>query len=242
MKAPLQYALLALGGTALFGSAFVGFASLGGAPLHGLPVLGGLFDAPEEADPSLLAELEQGMRETQGAKPEPPPARSDVEVARAGGVLGSFLVPSPYSARELRDLEQELERGITSVREQRAELNRREDAIVQRELALKERYTELDELRNRLEAFDFELRQREAEIDRDEQVVVEREQQSWKDLATFFEDGEAKTAATRLTQFSAEEAARILRTLSVERAGELVNALPPDRYREYLDAYRAAER
>jgi hypothetical protein len=29
---------------------------------------------------------------------------------------------------------------------------------------------------------------------------------------------------------------------SVERAGELVNALPPDRYREYLDAYRAAER
>lgn len=242
MKAPLQYALLALGGTALFGTAFVGFASLGGAPLHGLPVLGGMFDPPEEPDPALLAELEQGMQAAEGAKPVPPPARSDVEVARAAGVLGTFLVPSPYTARELRDLEQELERGLASVRQQRAELERREDAIVQREQALKERYTELDELRNRLEAFDFELRQRGAEIDRDEQVVKEREEQSWKDLATFFEEGEAKTAASRLTQFSAEEAARILRTLSVERAGELVNALPPDQYRAYLDAYRAAQR
>lgn len=234
MKPLIQKILFGVGGVGLFTGAFIGFAAMSGAPMHELPLVGAAFDPPppEEEGEELVEE---------GEEIQAPPAKSNNDLAEANrSALGAFVLPSPYSAKELSGLEEELKTALRQAGARQTKIAERERQLDEEQQRLSEQQAQLETLRNQLEERELELRGREEELQRDEQVAVEREQESWKELATFFESGDAKKLVGKLAQFSPEEAARILRALDPAQASALINALPTESYRDYLDAYRKA--
>lgn len=217
----------------LFGGAFIGFAKLSGAPMHTLPVLGGFFEAPAE-DPALAASGALIDREV--AK------RSvDEEVQVGASVLGAFVLPSPYTSEQIKDLEMLLK---SKLREAQLELDRmslRHLELDEREAALQDRWGELQELRNTLERFEGDLNQRSAEIERDESARSEKEVAALQDLAKVFEEGEPEELVNKLQAYGEEDAAKLMAQMDVERVAELLRAMDEENYVRFSKAYTAEQ-
>lgn len=261
MKPAVKYALMGVGALVLLSGSFVTFAALSGVPLHEVAILKNFVAAPEKpenpGDSSKTAKKdehddakdEHGSSEpspstakhepSSGRDTKPTPTRSESRALDANaGVLGAFLLPSPFSSNELSDLQKSL-RGANEDAKQRLErIELRERELAEWEHALEQRNDELQELRKMLEKRELELTMREDEVKRDEKAKDSREQQSWAELAKFFSEGDPEELAKKLVLFEPKEAVRILRSLDDERASALVNALPPDKYHAYLQAYR----
>jgi hypothetical protein len=242
MKSIATAVLMGVGGFGLFGGAYVGFAAMSGTPLHQIAFVKGFVRAPEEphtphdstasADEHATPELEPETPEEKHDTPDPEVLKGSI------GVLGSFLLPSPMSATELSRLQQELHSLVSDAKTRVEHIREREGKLDEWEKTLDARFASLKELQAALDKQELEVSLREEELKRDESAKSERDAQSWKELAKFFEEGDAPKLVTKLMQFEPKEAVMILLALDDERASQLMNALPPDKYRAYLDAYR----
>ncbi|MBK7878571.1 MAG: hypothetical protein IPJ77_23180 [Planctomycetes bacterium] len=263
MKPAVKYALMGVGGIVLLAGSFVTFAALSGAPLHEVAILKNFVKAPDKPESpekgSKKGHADEGGDEhatethatekTATAKhasddphaTKPAPTRAESRALEANvGVLGAFMLPSPFSSNELSELQTSL-RGANEDAKQRLErIELRERELGEWEHALEQRNDELQDLRRLLEKRELELTMREDEVKRDEKAKDARDQQSWAELAKFFSEGDPDDLAKKLVLFEPKEAVRILRSLDDERASALVNALPADKYHAYLQAYRDA--
>jgi flagellar motility protein MotE (MotC chaperone) len=265
MTPPVKYALLGLGGLLLLGGSFVTFAALSGTPLHEVAVLKRFVKAPTTSDDkgSTKGETRKNDRERdaaedeRGSKPlasgtkgegdaQRPPAHASPTASErraidaSVGVLGTFMLPSPFSADELSELQKALHETNADAKRRLERIATRERELAEWEHALEVRNGELQEMRALLEKKELELSLREDEVKRDEHAKSAREQQSWSELSKFFSEGDPEELAKKLVLFEPKDAVRILRALDDERASLLVNALPPDKYHSYLQAYRAS--
>jgi len=217
----------------LFGAAFIGFAKMSGAPMHTLPVVGGFFEAPDETDP--IAEAGHGSDRNATKR------SAEEEVQVGASVLGAFVLPSPYTSEQIKDLEMLLK---SKLREAQLELDRmslRRIELDERETALQDRWAELQELRNTLERFEGDLNQRSAEIQRDEAARSEKEVAALQDLAKVFETGEPEELVRKLQAYGEEDAAKLLAQMDVERVAELLRAMDEENYVRFSKAYTAEQ-
>lgn len=238
MKSIATAVLMGVGGLGLFGGAFVGFAAMSGTPLHQIAFVKGFVRAPDAPPPThdSTASVEPEHAPPADELPHAPPDKKTLDASI--GVLGSFLLPSPMSATELGGLQQELHEVVSDAKARLERIREREEKLDEWEKTLDSRFASLKALQASLDKHDLEITLREEELKRDESAKTERDAQSWKELAKFFEEGEASKLAAKLMQFEPKEAVKILLALDDERASQIVNALPPDKYRAYLDAYR----
>jgi flagellar motility protein MotE (MotC chaperone) len=239
MNAIAKYAALGLGGLALATGSFVTFTALSGAPLHEVALLKNFVSEPPakpEPEPSVAPTSQQQEPSKPLVTGERQPSVKAIEASM--GALGAFVLPAPYSTQELDELQRELREGHKTLRERITRLEAREQSLQEWEQSLQARYDELNQIRSMLEKRELELSLREEEAKRDLDSSRSTEEQSWKELAKFFEDGDPADLAKKLASFPPEDAVKILRSLGDERAGELVNALPAEKYHAYLMAYR----
>lgn len=246
MKPIVKYISMGAAGLVLFTGAFVMFAKMSGAPMHEIPLLGHLFPAPSETSDAIasVGAVEHAVEHAAGPEaPAKDAPKSDARALEANiGVLGSFLLPSPFSTSELSDLQRELRTALTDAKQRLVKIQERESRLDEWEHSLEGRVAELQEMRGLLEKHELELALREEEQKRDETAKSARDTQSWKELGKFFEDGDPEELAKKLAQFDPKEAVKILRSLDDERASQIVNALPADKYHVYLEAYRAQQK
>jgi flagellar motility protein MotE (MotC chaperone) len=228
-------ALVGAGAVALFAASYVGIAVISGAPLHEVPVLSSFVEAPEGAG----EEVAGGERAPRRAS-EPRRTGSELLEANAG-LLGAFMIESPYSATELRKLEEELKRKLREMTTERESLEVRALELDEWESSLRERQASLADLRTKLEALEESIELRTAELAAAEVEKDAVDRQGWKDLAKLYKSGEAEVNARMLAEESPEDAARILRELPDQQAGEILRLITPASTRKaYTDAYRAA--
>jgi len=233
MNTALKYAALGLGGLTLFAGTFVGIAAMTGAQLHEVAGLDLFFDAPEDEESTASVD--------QDTSAEPEPTGQELLEANAG-LLGAFMMESPFSGTELRNLEKELKGKLREMRVERERLEVRSLELDEREASLVERQSELAGMRTKLEDLENSLDLREAELVRDEASRDEKERQGWKDLAKLYKGGTAEVNATMLAEEAPEDAALILRELGDKQAGEILRLMTPTSVRKkYMDAYRLSE-
>ena len=238
MKKIVQQSLIGAGALGLFAASYVGIAVISGAPLHEVAIVSAFVDAPEDTG------LEGGevAEAATDAPVTPEPTGNELLEANAG-LLGAFMIESPFTATELRKLEGELKRKLREMTIERESLEVRSLELDEWETSLRERQAELADLRTKLEALESSIELRMAELSRDEAAQRDRELQGWKDLAKLYKTGEAEVNARMLAEESPEDAALILRELGDEQAGEILRLMNPLSTRQkYADAYRAAAR
>ena len=224
---------LAFGALSLFFLSFVTFTALSGAPMHEVAVIGSLFEPPpdEKSEKAEVADF--------GPPADPVDNKTQGEILEASAnVLGSFVLPSPFSSTELQELSSELKAKKIDYEHRLRKLHERESVLEERETLVEERYAELSTLRSALQEFEAELSLRSEEVSRDEKARIEREKVSWATVARLFEKGDAEDLIAKLLTYSPEEAAKIFSSLSVDRVRALTEALPVDRYQEYVNAFR----
>jgi flagellar motility protein MotE (MotC chaperone) len=245
MKPMLAHTLLALGGTTLFVGSFVGFAVMSGTPVHEIAVLKNFVRPPKETKPAQTPssddpQHESARNDAASEHADTKPAKSDKEVlAGSVGVLGSFLLPSPFTTTELASLQAQLQANREDLQKRLSNIEAREGELDEWEHALDQRMKELATARTALDKRELDLKLSVDEIERDKSAKGAREKESWKEIAKFFATGDPSELALKLAEFSPKEAVHILRALDDERASELVNALPTEKYHVYLEAYRA---
>jgi hypothetical protein len=247
--------LASAGGLMLFSVAYLGFAKMNHVPMHTLPVFGSLFPAPpdgeDEHGPSSVAEhgdepyadpnVSDGHDAEATSHDAPPsekhaPAPSKHGEAKAD-LLGMFQFESPYTAEEMRELVETLERKNAELDRRMAQLATKEELVDDRLETIEERQKALDAMKAELEELQSELAARAEELDREGETKADEEKKSVKALGALFEDGEVDALATRLVGYGPREAAKILATLEPDRAKELLDAIPQAKWREFAEAY-----
>lgn len=217
---------LSAGGTAVFTMAYVGVASIQGASFQDVPPFSWM--QPKTPPPDADAQV---------AKEMPDPRKVDPVVpAMTAGVLGAFVMPSPFDSRELQALQTKLTERLAGV-----------DAI---EKELEGRRRELDDWQRSLEARAKELNEMRGEIEgvKSPQSVDAKnakgaqDAESWRAMSPLFQEGDADDMAQKLSSFEPDEAAQILHGLDPDRAAELLNALPAAKYKPVLDAWRRSQK
>ncbi|MBI5432641.1 MAG: hypothetical protein HZA52_07415 [Planctomycetes bacterium] len=258
--------LAGAGGLLLFSVAYIGFAKMNHVPLHTLPVFGSLFPKPpaetdehgepKAGDEHASASGDEHATETPNdehgevatADPHATPEHSAETKGHAAtkgashgeskaDLLGMFQFESPYSADELRELVETVERKNKELDRRMAELSTKEELVDDRLEAIEDRQKALDAMKTELEELQAELAARAEEVQRDGQKKSDEEQKTVKALGALFEEGEADALASRLIGYGPKEASKILATLSPERAKELLDALPQAKWREFAEAY-----
>lgn len=241
MNKIVQQSLIGAGALGLFAASYVGIALVSGAPLHEVAVIDQFVDAPEvpEGAEGAGAATTPTTAATTDASAPPEPTGNELLEANAG-LLGAFMIESPFTAAELRKLEGELKRKLREMTIEREALQVQSLELDEWETSLRERQAELADLRTKLEALESSIELRMAELARDEAAHRDRELQGWKDLAKLYKTGEAEVNARMLAEESPEDAALILRELGEEQAGEILRLMNPLSVRQkYADAYRA---
>src|SRR5262249_20789211 len=141
-------------------------------------------------------------------------ALTDSQVLDASlGVLGSWTLPSPYSAGELRELSDEVKARQHGLDERAASLDQREHGVQEQSDALAERFKTLENLRASLESYEAELAEREQALERKESAAEQRQTAKWSEVARVIASLESEEAGKRLQEYSPEDAARVLRAL-----------------------------
>lgn len=235
MNNTLKTSMMALGGLGLFTGTYVGIALISGAPLHEVAGISMFVDAPETPEgpaPSALV--------ADNSVDEPEKTGSELLNSNAG-LLGAFMMDAPFTASELRGLENELKRKLREQTIERGALEVRSLELDEWEHSLRERQTKLASLRTKLEEMENKIELRTAELERDEDVAKDRERQSYRELAAIFKGGSPEVNAGMMMSESPEDAALILRELDPAQAGEIMRLIEPRTERKkYMDAYRLA--
>lgn len=233
----LKPTLFGLGGMTLFSLTYGAVALISGSPLHSVAGFGMFFDAPEDT--------EEPTDEFTGIGEAPDPAEERVSgteaLRRNTGLLGTFVLPAPFTATEFRALEKELKDGIQSNTLDRKRIRLRELELEEWEKTLNSKYAELAEIRTKLEQMEDSIDLRQAELLRDENAKADAELKGWKALAKTFKGAKPDVVAKNLEAESPEDAALILCELGATEAGEILFKIEPATLRkEFRDAYRKA--
>lgn len=214
-------------GSGLFAAAFLGVAMAKGAALSEIPPFNLV------AKPKPVEELAPAASPSTALAPEAHAAAhaSPPVPPLTAGVLGAFVLPSPYDARELHDLEKSLKDAAARVAAEEERQKRRE--------------RELDDWQNVLQQRAQELAAMRAALDDpsgggSSDKGSAKSAASWRSLAPLFEDGDPSDLAVRLAELEPDQAAQVLRGLDADRCAALLNALPKERYKTFLDAWRRA--
>ncbi len=235
MNKIVKMALMGAGGLVLFVGSYVGIALISGAPLHEVAGISMFVDAPEEPE-----EGEENTEVADASEADEPKTGAELLNSNAG-LLGAFMMDAPFSATELRGLENELKKKLREQTIEREALEVRSLELDEWEHSLRERQSELANLRTKLEELEGKIDLRKAELERDESVAEERERQGWRDMADLFEGGDAQSNAMMIQAESPEDAALILRELDGAKAGEILRLIQPVTERKrFTDAYRLA--
>lgn len=234
------------GGTGLFAAAFLGVALARGAVLREVPPISwfaGAASTDEHAPGSATAPAPTTTAEHAPAPEKAKEPRAAVRSApivppMTAGVLGAFVMPSPYDARELNELSRSLKEGLARVAAEEERQKRRERELDDWQSVLQQRAQELTALRQSLEessgpGSNDKGASNKAAIDKGSAA-------SWRALAPMFEEGEPSEVAERLALLDPDQAAQVLRGLDSDRCAAILNALPKDRYKTFLDAWRRA--
>jgi flagellar motility protein MotE (MotC chaperone) len=235
MNSILKYAGLGISGVALFTGTYVGIAAISGAPLHEVAGLSSFFDAPaSEETPGGKGSA------TSGDGTSSRPSGKELLEENAG-LLGAFMVESPFTSEELRNLEKELKKQLREMRVERERLVVRSLELDEREAALRERQAQLANQRTMLEDLETSVDLKIAEFEHAETVSNEQEMQGWRQMAKLYKGGKPEVNALMLVEESPEEAAIILHELGDRQAGPILRAIQPASERKkFLDAYRVA--
>jgi len=228
------------GGSAAFAAAFLGVSIVRGAALREIPPFRWFAGPAPAGEPAAASAPNLAPGPSSPPVASPPTAHSAPPAVSSmtAGVLGAFVMPSPYDARELHQLDQRLRSELARVAAEEERLKRRELELGDWQNLLQQRAQDLATLRASLEGAGAH-----GETDARPQGKESRANSaaSWRSLAPLFEEGDASEVADRLGQLEPDEAAQVLRALGPERSAELLNALPKDRYKAFLDAWRRAE-
>lgn len=215
----------------LFAGAYVGVAAAKGAPLREIPPMSWFVEPAPHADvpgahaPAPLAAAPAEREE------------SPVVAPMTAGVLGAFVLPSPFDSRELQALQKQLTERIAKVDATEKALETRARELDDWQKTLEERSRELDEIRAQIGGAPAPAKTTVVAPSEPKPLDAD-EQASWRAMSPLFEEGDAEELAGKLAAFTPEEAALILKTLEPERAAALLNALPKDRYKAFFDAWR----
>lgn len=232
-----------LGGFVLLIGSFVTFSALTGTPMHEMKGVGKLFPEQvkvEEGETTMLPDVEVEIQEDR---------RSPRQLfENAATPLSAFMLEDPFSAGELDDLQRSLVTKIDELNQRTRDLDAREAELDADRQHLEDRYRELEKLRTALLEIGADTEAAGEEVSRDLEVLQEKEEQTFKKMASLFEDTEAADAASLLTSvYGPADAAKILAQLEDERVRELIgaiNQLLPDesvRYVKALQDLRASE-
>ncbi|MFN0007785.1 MAG: hypothetical protein ACKVXR_07740 [Planctomycetota bacterium] len=227
-------------GSAVFAVTFLGVSLLRGASMSEVPPFRWFAAPAPAADPEAKAapasSPAQGAPSTSvaSAPEEQPPAPSIVPTMTAG-VLGTFVLPSPYDARELHDLDRRLKVRLAGIAAEEERLKRREQELADWQTLLQLRAAELADLRA---ALGDPSAPAGTAADAPGKGLTAATASSWRALAPLFAEGDPGEVSERLGQLAPEEAAQVLGGLDPERCAEILNAMPKERYKAFLDAWR----
>jgi len=214
--------------------AYLATAAARGAHLREMPPMSWISPPPAKehaAEPAASAPAA-------AATPVPvPPA--PVQKPMTAGVLSAFVMPSPFAADELRELQKMLKEKLASLAAESDAQARRARELDDWQHALEARALEIAALRESIAAPAGAAPQGATAAQT--QTSAADAPQSWRALAPLFEEGDPADLAARLADFPPEDAANILRGLEPERAAAILNALPKDKYKPFLDAWRRAD-
>ncbi len=235
MNKIVKYSLFGVGGLALFMGTYIGIALISGAPLHEVPVLSMFVDPPEKA-PATETDPEVATEDLKREK------RVGADLMDSNvGLLGAFMMESPFKASDLRKLENELKKNLREQSIERQAMDSRALELDEFDNALRERQAELADRRTKLEEMEGKIELRFAELEYTENVNKERERQGWRKLAEVYKGSTSQASALMLVDEEPEDAALILQELDPKIAGEILRAVQPTENRKkYMDAYRQA--
>lgn len=236
MNQIFKFAAYGIAGCALLVGSFVTFSVLTGTPMHEMKAVGGMFPDNVEAET-----VEGGATD---ALPDPEEERrQDVRSPRAvfenaASPLGAFSIADPFSADELKEIEDRLIRKLESLKQRSDELDERERSLEAERQHLDDLYGELAKMRNIIMD-----QSAEAEAVAEENVaganrLNERERAMYRHISTLFEDTDAEEAAGLMTTtyLDPKEGAQVLVHLEEERQRELLGAMDPADASAYLRA------
>jgi flagellar motility protein MotE (MotC chaperone) len=215
-------------GPVLFAAAFVGVALAKGVALKDVPPLSWI---PKPAAPANERSNVPAPPPLPIAEPRAPAASTAAIPPLTAGVLGAFVLPSPYDARELHDLEKSLKDGLARLSAEEERQKKRERQLDDWQHVLEQRAQELTALRKSID---------ESGGGAADKPGSPRSAASWRSLAPLFEEGDPSDVAVRLAELEPDQAAQVLRGLDSDRCAAILNALPKERYKTFLDAWRRA--
>ena len=138
MNHVLKILAYGLGGFVLLIGSFVTYSALTGTPMHELKGVGKLFPEQVEVEQTETTMLPDVETELQSDRRSP---RQLFE--NAATPLGSFMLEDPFSAEELRSLEETLQVKLDEVALRARELDTRERELEADRQHLEDRYREL---------------------------------------------------------------------------------------------------
>jgi len=208
--------------------AYVGVASIQGASFQDVPPFSWV--QPKTPPPDAEAQA-------QNALPMPDPRKQDPVVPpMTAGVLGAFVMPSPFDSRELQQLQTQLTQRLAGVDAIEKELEGRRRELDDWQRSLEERARELNDMRGEIEGVSSP---KSADA---MNAKSAQDAESWRGMSPLFQEGDAEDMAQKLANFEPDEAAQILHGLEPDRAAELLNALPAASYKPVLDAWRRSQK
>jgi flagellar motility protein MotE (MotC chaperone) len=217
------------GGPVLFAAAFFGVAMAKGVALREVPPLSWM---PQTQAPTSDHTAVSAPPPLPAPEPRAPVHANQVIPPLTAGVLGAFVMPSPYDARELHDLEKSLKDGLARVAADEERQKKRERELDDWQNVLEQRAQELSALRKSIDE--------SGGTAPGEKPVSAKSAASWRAMAPLFEEGDPSDVAVRLAELEPDQAAQVLRGLDADRAAAILNALPKERYKTFLDAWRRA--
>lgn len=225
-KLLLLFAGVSTAGLVLVGT-FVTAAAMRGADLSTLPVVGTLFPEPTEA--SIDADVEEPMAAIEDEVRDD--RRTPVQVIEsAASPLQAFLLPTPWNASDLEQLEQALQNRM-------AELDLREDQLEERERQLAESQRHLADLQAELENVRTGLIE-----ERDETDAVREQTEREKEAEAARRVADLRRMSNIFSEGDAEESSRmLLDTYTPEQVGIVLSGLTAERVRELLQGIQTVD-
>ncbi len=224
--------IVAVGGVSavLFALTYVGVAVAKGVPMSAIPPFAWFAHevppaAPDAHVPPIVAA-------------PAPRVEAPIVPPMTAGVLGAFVLPSPFDSRELQSLQKELAERRTRIEETERLLEKRARDLDDWQKTLEERMRDIDAARVGLILGSTPTA---ATTPGSSEAAAQDDPASWRAMAGLFEDGDAEEMATKLASFEPDEAAQVLKGLAPERVALLLNALPTPKYKPFLDAWRRAK-
>ncbi len=233
-----KYVAYGISAVVLLTGSFFLFAALSGTPISDMKGVGDAFPDDDTGPATASKDLPHPQDELDDDR------RSTEQILGDSTTpLRAFSLPSGFSAAELGELEQSLERRLEEVERRDRDLDERERQHEVDRRLYDELFAELETLRSSLLDQESEQDAQAEELNAKRAAVEASRRASFAKLAPFYEDAEPEDAAAMLIEYGPEDAALILVAVSKKRAAELVTAvfsINPDTSKALQDAYMAA--